>query len=194
MAQNDVVEVVFNTRLAGIHCANVLHVEQSSVADPINLATSIDEAIDAEGIYSAWAARTSEETMLTCLKIRRIQPTIGETYVVGKSLSGGISGGSLPPQIGSRHFWQGAPYIKTSRGGHTWTGIPKAQCNLDRLNLTGFNAEALFAAKFQEPMTGQSVDWQWGVWSPKDLAIYVLGFAFPEAILQTAFRRRGKYC
>jgi len=195
MAQDDVFSAAFVTRIGTTQGATVLHLQQTSANQPTDQLGDLYEAIEQSGVFSDWAARSSDQAVLDCIKLQRIYPTRGEAFYYAPAIVGTRVSQSMPAQVGALHNWQADPYTRSSKGKHVWPGVPEEFTKWGRLNTTAFTLETAFAGPFEDPIASLApTDYEYGVWSSKLDTFYGLGFVVPRSVLYQIRNRRGRPC
>jgi len=193
MAQSDILEVGFIVTVNGVQTATVLHAEQTTSLPAGDGAEDLADAILASTIPTTWAARSSEDAVLHCLKTQVIKPTRGLASIRVVATAGTVSSDALPATLGAQHRWQAPPWGKRQKGWHIWSGVPDSHQKRNRLLTLGMNLETPFANSFEDPVTAEG-DYEFGVYSRTNETIQALGFAEAKIILKAIRNRRAVPC
>lgn len=193
MAQNDIFEVSFVVAVNGQQTATVLHAEQTTVSPTTDEAQDLINAITASTIPTNWAARSSNDAILDCIKAQRIKPTRGIAVIEIVGTAGTVSSDALPSTIGAQHFWQSPPFGRRNKGWHNWSGIPDSAHNRGRLIQAALLLEGTFGESFENPITSVG-DYQFGVYSDLNGTIEALGQVLPRIVLKQIRNRKPELC
>ena len=193
MAQNDIFEVGFIVDVAGQPTACVCHAEQTT-STPTNLEEAdLHQAITNSSIITNWAARSSVEATMHCLKIAKIFPETAPPNYTLNGTVGTVTEQVLPAQSSALHFWAAPPYDRTNLGRKFWAGLSSQLTNRGRLLDQQIVQERLFGDSFEDPITFQGT-YQFGVWSKKTENFAPLGVVRPRIVIHNIRTRRSTAC
>jgi len=193
MAQDDIFEVGFVADVAGESAACICHAQQTSSNPTEKEEKDLYDAIDAAGIFTQWAARSSDEATLTCVKVNKIHPTSAPPSYFNVGQAGTIGLAILPAQSSALHYWACPPFERRNIGRKHWAGLSISLTERGRLLDQQMVEERAFADLFENPVTFAGT-YEFGVWSEKFESFSTLGVVRPRIVVHNIRTRRSRPC
>jgi len=195
MPVGDRYQVTFQSQIAGQNTFNVAQVRQEDEVDPDNITQDIFDAMNVGGgVIDSWAARSSDEAILSCIKIRSATAA-GEPDAIFFPQRNGDIGAAfvLPSNLATLHSWQQNPNTRVSRGRKFWAGIPTLHSKQGKITTDGWTQEVSFASQFQAPLQATN-EYVWGVFSTVASAFFPVVVVQPSPIIRVVRSRLTELC
>ena len=148
------------------------------------------------GFAEAWAFTMSNEAMLTCCKVQKVDPLpVGTQRLFFASLAGDNSEDALPSNLAAVISHQTATGGKRGRGRNYFAGVGETFASKGRLTAAGHAALDSIAARLQTA-NGNAANGEWHlvVYSKADLTYRDAILCYADPVLRNQRDRTTKLC